>query len=78
MTQPDYRPEVERTSTMLPGGVRRRSPEELLRLAEEQGVQVPQRFEDLVGDWSEPDGHPPFDADAFIEARRQWQREARR
>jgi hypothetical protein len=65
----------EADRTLLPGGVRRRSPAELLALAREQGVRPVEKFEDLLGDWSDAEGEEGFDVDAFLEARRQWQQE---
>jgi len=66
---------MDRSERPLPGGVRRRSPAELLALAREQGVKPVQRFEDLLGDEPEVEGEEEFDVDAFLETRRQWQQE---
>jgi hypothetical protein len=66
---------MHRPGRALPGGVQRRSPAELLALARAQGVTPVERFEDLLGDWSDLEGEDEFDVDAFLEARRQWQRE---
>lgn len=58
---------------LLPDGLPQRSPEELVALASTQGVKPVTRFQDLLGDfWPEDE-----EADDFIAARRQWQRERR-
>jgi hypothetical protein len=59
--------------TLLPGGVNRRSPAELLALARERGVAPVKNFEELLGDEPGDSEEDPFDVDAFLEARRQWQ-----
>lgn len=52
-------------------GIRRRSAEDLIALAREQGIKPVEKFEDLLGDfWPEDES-----VDDFLEARRQWQRE---
>jgi hypothetical protein len=66
---------MRRPEQTLPGGVQPRSPAELLALAREQGIKPVERFEDLLGDWSDLEGEEEFDVDAFLEARRQWQQE---
>jgi hypothetical protein len=53
----------------------RRSPDDLLELAREQGIQPVTRFGDLIGEG--PADQDEFDVDAFLLARRQWQGEGR-
>jgi plasmid stability protein len=69
--------ESKRERELLPGGVQRRSPVELLTLARAQGVKSVDRFEDLLGDWSDAEDGEEFDVEAFLQARRQWQQEDR-
>jgi hypothetical protein len=58
----------------LLAGIRRRSAEELIALARQQGAKPAERFEDLLGDfWPEDES-----VDDFLEARRQWQWEGAR
>ena len=53
-------------------GISRRSPEDLLALAREQGVGPATSFDEMLGGWPEDD-----DVDAFLQARRCWQWEGR-
>jgi len=63
-------PDVEALANLFVG-IPRRSAEDLIALAREQGVKPVERFEDLLGDfWPEDES-----VDDFLEARRQWQRE---
>jgi hypothetical protein len=64
------RPDEEALGNLFEG-IPRRSAEDLIALAREQGVKPVERFEDLLGDfWPEDER-----VDDFLEARRQWQRE---
>jgi predicted transcriptional regulator len=57
----------------LYAGLPRRSPRELVELAQQQGAPVAVRFEDLLGDfWPEDES-----ADEFIATLREWRREGR-
>jgi hypothetical protein len=62
---------------MLPGGIRRRSPADLLALAERQGVKPVQRFEDLLGPRWEPGEADDVDPDAFLDTLRRWYEDER-
>jgi hypothetical protein len=62
----------EQTPPDLLAGIPRRSAEDLIALAREQGVKPVERFEDLLGDfWPEDES-----VDEFLQARRQWQWES--
>jgi hypothetical protein len=51
----------------------RPSSEEVQALLRAQGAKQVERFEDLLGDWSEDDEDVEFDVDEFLQERRKWQ-----
>jgi plasmid stability protein len=66
--RPASRPDEEALTDLF-AGIPRRSAEDLIALAREQGVKPVERFEDLLGDfWPEDES-----VDEFLEARRRWQ-----